>query len=104
MKRLGILLSGRGSNFEAIADSVARGEIAASIAVVISNRAEARGVRQNSLGRCGFSVGVRRIRLCPFANCSAGRCSPPAPPRLRATESKCAHRARRLAQTERNWC
>ena len=44
MKRLAILLSGRGSNFEAIADSVARGEIAASIAVVISNRPDARGV------------------------------------------------------------
>ena len=44
MKRLAILLSGRGSNFEAIADRIARGEIAASIAIVISNREEARGV------------------------------------------------------------
>ncbi len=44
MKRLGILLSGRGSNFEAIADSVAAGRIEAEIAVVISNRAEARGL------------------------------------------------------------
>ena len=45
MKRLGILLSGRGSNFEAIADSVAAGRIEAEIAVVISNRAEARGLQ-----------------------------------------------------------
>ena len=44
MKRLAILLSGRGSNFEAIADNVARGAIEASIAVVVSNRPEARGV------------------------------------------------------------
>ncbi|MEK7750570.1 MAG: phosphoribosylglycinamide formyltransferase, partial [Acidobacteriota bacterium] len=44
MKRLGILLSGRGSNFEAIADSVAAGRIGATIAVVISNRPEARGL------------------------------------------------------------
>lgn len=44
MKKLGILLSGRGSNFEAIADSVAAGRIEASIAVVISNRPEARGL------------------------------------------------------------
>ncbi len=44
MKRLGILLSGRGSNFEAIADQVAAGGIDAEIAVVISNRAEARGL------------------------------------------------------------
>ncbi len=44
MKRLGILLSGRGSNFEAIADSVAAGRIEAEIAVVVSNRPEARGL------------------------------------------------------------
>jgi phosphoribosylglycinamide formyltransferase-1 len=42
--RLGILLSGRGSNFEAIADSVDAGRIQAEIAVVISNRPEARGL------------------------------------------------------------
>jgi phosphoribosylglycinamide formyltransferase-1 len=47
MKRLGILLSGRGSNFEAIADSIAAGRIPeAEIAVVISNRAEALGVER----------------------------------------------------------
>lgn len=45
MKRLGILLSGRGSNFEAIAGQVAAGRIPAEIAVVISNRPEARGLQ-----------------------------------------------------------
>jgi phosphoribosylglycinamide formyltransferase-1 len=44
MKRLGILLSGRGSNFEAIADNVAAGKLDAEIAVVVSNRPEARGL------------------------------------------------------------
>src|SRR5579885_2871529 len=44
MKRLAILLSGRGSNFEAIADHVANRSLAAEIAVVVSNRAEARGL------------------------------------------------------------
>jgi len=44
VKRLGILLSGRGSNFEAIADQVADSRIDAEIAVVISNRPEARGL------------------------------------------------------------
>ena len=44
MKRLGILLSGRGSNFQAIADSIASGRLRAEIAVVISNRASARGL------------------------------------------------------------
>jgi phosphoribosylglycinamide formyltransferase 1 len=44
VKRLGILLSGRGSNFIAIADSIAAGRLDAEIAVVISNRADAAGV------------------------------------------------------------
>ena len=44
MKRLGILLSGRGSNFEAIAENIERGRLNAEIAAVISNRAEARGI------------------------------------------------------------
>jgi phosphoribosylglycinamide formyltransferase-1 len=45
MHSLGILLSGRGSNFVAIADSIDAGRIAdARIAVVISNRADAPGV------------------------------------------------------------
>lgn len=44
-KRLGILLSGRGSNFEAIARNVASGALdSAEIAVVIANRAEAGGL------------------------------------------------------------
>jgi phosphoribosylglycinamide formyltransferase-1 len=45
MKNLGILLSGRGSNFVAIADSIAVGRIPdARIAVVISNRVDAPGL------------------------------------------------------------
>jgi phosphoribosylglycinamide formyltransferase-1 len=42
--RLGVLISGRGSNLEAIADAVAQGRLKAEIAVVISNRAEAAGL------------------------------------------------------------
>ena len=45
MKNLGILLSGRGSNLEAIAKNVASGKIPdASIAVVISNKSDAGGI------------------------------------------------------------
>ena len=45
MKNLGILLSGRGSNFVAIADSIDAGRIAdARIGVVISNKADAPGI------------------------------------------------------------
>src|SRR5216684_7518715 len=54
MKRLGILLSGRGSNFEAIADNIAAGRLHAEIAVVISNRLEARGLE--IARRRGFSA------------------------------------------------
>jgi len=42
--RLGILISGRGSNFEAIANSIARRKLDAEIAIVISNRASAPGL------------------------------------------------------------
>jgi phosphoribosylglycinamide formyltransferase-1 len=44
MRRLGILLSGRGSNFQAIADAIDAGQLDAEIAVVISNRPDAPGI------------------------------------------------------------
>ncbi len=44
MKNLGILLSGRGSNFEAIANNVASGKLDANIAIVISNKVDAPGI------------------------------------------------------------
>ena len=43
-RRIGILLSGRGSNFEAIAANVAAGKLRAEIAVVISNVESAPGL------------------------------------------------------------
>src|ERR1700739_3346558 len=46
-KRIGVLLSGRGSNFEALAESVSAGKIpGAEIAIVISNQPEARGLKR----------------------------------------------------------
>jgi phosphoribosylglycinamide formyltransferase 1 len=46
-KRIGVLLSGRGSNFEALADSVGAGRIpGAEIAVVVSNREGAPGIEK----------------------------------------------------------
>jgi phosphoribosylglycinamide formyltransferase-1 len=46
-KRLGVLLSGRGSNFEALAESVAAGRIPnAEIAIALSNREDARGIEK----------------------------------------------------------
>jgi phosphoribosylglycinamide formyltransferase-1 len=64
MKRLGILLSGRGSNFEAIANNVSAGKIDAEIAIVISSQPEARGLelaRQRGLpAACVPSKGLDR--------------------------------------------
>jgi phosphoribosylglycinamide formyltransferase-1 len=45
MKRLGILLSGRGSNFEAIARGIDQRRLNAEIGIVISNREQARGLQ-----------------------------------------------------------
>lgn len=53
--RLGILLSGRGSNFEAIADNIRKGELDAEISIVISDVADAHGLeaaRQRNLEAC----------------------------------------------------
>jgi phosphoribosylglycinamide formyltransferase 1 len=64
LKKLGILLSGRGSNFEAIADSIQTGKLQAEIAIVISNRGEAKGLqsaRQRGL-RTQLIVSKGRIR------------------------------------------
>jgi phosphoribosylglycinamide formyltransferase-1 len=46
MKKLGVLLSGRGSNFEAIAGNVAAGKIQAEIGIVISNKPNAQGLER----------------------------------------------------------
>ena len=63
MKRLGILLSGRGSNFEAIADNVKAGKLPAEIAIVISNRPDAAGIesaRQRGLNAVVIPSKLRR--------------------------------------------
>lgn len=46
MKKLGILVSGRGSNFVAIADNIKSGKLAAEIAIVISNRPDAPAIAE----------------------------------------------------------
>ena len=56
-KRIGVLLSGRGSNFEALADSVAAGRIPnAEIAIVISNRENAPGIEKAQARRIPAQV------------------------------------------------
>jgi phosphoribosylglycinamide formyltransferase-1 len=64
VKRLGILLSGRGSNFDAIANNVASRRLDAEIAAVISNRPDAPGLehaRQRGLPAISMpSKGIAR--------------------------------------------
>src|SRR5437773_30849 len=43
-RRLGVLISGRGSNLQAIIDAIREGRLDASVAVVISNRPDAPGL------------------------------------------------------------
>jgi len=63
MKNLGILLSGRGSNFEAIARNVEAGKIPdARIAVVISNQPEAGGLETaRRMGLTALSIPSKGI-------------------------------------------
>ncbi len=43
-RRLGVLISGRGSNLQSLIDAIRRGDLGARIVVVISNRPEAAGL------------------------------------------------------------
>lgn len=43
-RRLAVLISGRGSNLQSIIDAIARGELDATIAIVVSNRGDAGGL------------------------------------------------------------
>src|SRR5262245_22483460 len=45
-RMLGVLISGRGSNLQALIDAIAQGRLDARIAVVISNRADAGGLER----------------------------------------------------------
>jgi phosphoribosylglycinamide formyltransferase 1 len=45
-RRLGVLISGRGTNLQALIDAIGEGRLDAQISVVISNRAEAAGLER----------------------------------------------------------
>jgi phosphoribosylglycinamide formyltransferase 1 len=57
--RLAVLISGRGSNLQSIIDAVAAGDLDASVAVVISNRARAQGLSR------ARAVGIDALHLNP---------------------------------------
>ena len=59
-RRLGVLISGRGSNLQSIIDAIARAELDATIAVVVSNRADAGGLlRARDAGIDTLVLGTR---------------------------------------------
>lgn len=45
-RRIGVLISGRGSNLQALMDAIAEGRLDAQIVVVVSNRADAAGLER----------------------------------------------------------
>ena len=55
-RRLGVLISGRGSNLQAIVDAIAAGRLAAEVAVVVSNRPDAPGLERAR--RAGIETAV----------------------------------------------
>lgn len=60
---LAVLLSGRGSNFLAIHEAIARGELEAKIVCVVSNRPNAPGLeRASQLGYATFAIDHRAFR------------------------------------------
>ena len=61
--KIGVLISGRGSNLQALIDAIAAGRLAAEIAVVISNRPDAPGL--DRAHRAGIETLVRPHRGAP---------------------------------------
>lgn len=59
LRRLGVLISGRGSNLQSIIDAISRGELDATVAVVISNRPDAAGLAR------AREAGIEAIHLNP---------------------------------------
>ena len=58
-RSLGILISGRGSNLQSIIDAIAARRLDATIAVVVSNRAEAQGLQR------ARDAGIESVHLSP---------------------------------------
>jgi phosphoribosylglycinamide formyltransferase-1 len=58
-RRLGVLISGRGSNLQAMIDAIGRRRLDAQIALVVSNRDDAEGLKRASEG------GIETICLAP---------------------------------------
>jgi phosphoribosylglycinamide formyltransferase 1 len=58
-RSIGVLISGRGSNLQSIIDAIASRRLAATIAIVVSNRADAQGLQR------ARDAGVDAVHLSP---------------------------------------
>jgi phosphoribosylglycinamide formyltransferase-1 len=58
-RSIGVLISGRGSNLQSIIDAIAAGRLDATIAIVISNRADAQGLER------ARAAGIDALHLSP---------------------------------------
>ena len=58
-RRLGVLISGRGSNLQSIIDAIGQGRLDAQIAIVVSNRDDAAGLQRAS------AAGIETMCLQP---------------------------------------
>ncbi len=63
-RRLGVLISGRGSNLQAIIDAIKDGRLKATVAIVISNRADALGLDK------ARAAGIETLVLPQAASCT----------------------------------
>ena len=61
-RRIGVLISGRGSNLQAIVDAIAAGRLDADLRIVISNRADALGLQR------ARDAGVEALHVDPRAH------------------------------------
>src|SRR4051812_38317891 len=57
--RIGVLISGRGTNLQSIIDAIAAGQLDAAIGIVISNRADAAGLQR------ARDAGIETLHLSP---------------------------------------
>jgi phosphoribosylglycinamide formyltransferase-1 len=58
-RRLGVLISGRGSNLQSIVNAIAAGTLDATVAVVLSNRSDAAGLA------CARAAGIEAVHVSP---------------------------------------
>src|SRR3954468_11307540 len=57
--RIGVLISGRGTNLQSIIDAIAAGQLDARIGIVVSNRADAAGLQR------ARDAGIETLHLSP---------------------------------------